>query len=332
MIFSYKQYFLLLIPFVLILIYRFYFLNQKKENLKWSSLFVFKQIGTPLRVLLKWVPFFLQCLSVLLLILALSRPQKIDTMTQKSLEGIDIIIVLDISFSMMAEDMNPGTRLDSAKTVIQNFIDGLNSDRIGLILFSGESYTQVPLTLDYNLLKQEVSQVQTSSDISMGTAIGVAISNGVSRLRHSKSPVMILLTDGENNRGNISPETALSIAKQFKIKIYPIGVGSQGRVRVPTKYKDAFGRERTNYIMIESKMNEDLLKKIAQETGGQFYLARNKSSLNSIFEEISDLEKTKTEIKEWTRREEKYQEFLKPALLIYSISLILSLTFFGRVP
>lgn len=332
MIFYHNQAFLILIPVVLILIYRFYFLSQKKSFLSWSSLNVLKQTGTSLRVFFRWIPFFLQCVSVLFLIVSLARPQKINTMTQKSLEGIDIMIVLDISFSMMAEDMNPGTRLDSAKNVIRNFIDELNSDRVGLILFSGESYTQVPLTLDYRLLKEEVSRIQTSPDISMGTAIGVALANGVARLRNSQSPVMILLTDGENNRGSISPETALTVAEQFGIKIYPIGVGSQGRVRVPTKYRDPFGRERTSYIVIESKMNAELLKKIADQTGGKFYLAQDKKALSSIFGEISQLEKTRIEVKQWTNREEKYQDFLKASFILYSVSLILLITFFKRIP
>ena len=333
MIFHNPEAFFLFIPLMLILIYLWFFSNQKKPALQWSSIALFQGIAPSLRVMFKWVPFALQIVSIFLLITALARPQKLDTMINKSMEGIDIMMVLDISFSMEVEDMKPGTRLASAKNVIRKFIEGLSSDRVGLILFSGESYTKVPLTLDYQMLKKEVSQVETSPDIQMGTAIGVALANASARLRHSqaKSRIVILLTDGENNRGNISPETALIIAKKMNIKIYTIGLGSQTRSKVPIKHKDISGRTRTSYAVINSKMNTKLLSKLAHETSGKFYLAKNLKTLDRVFDEIGNLEKSKIEVKKWTQRQELFQKFLKWTVALYSMSLLLSITVFGRV-
>ena len=333
MIFRSPEAFFLLIPLMLILIYLLFFSKQKKPALQWSSINLFQGIAPSLRVVFQWVPFALQILSIFLLITALARPQKIDTIVNKSMKGIDIMVVLDISFSMAVEDMAPGTRLASAKNVIRQFIEGLVSDRVGLILFSGESYTKVPLTLDYSLLKKEASEVETSPEIQMGTAIGTALANAAARLKHSqaKSRVIILLTDGENNRGSISPETALMIAQKMNIKIYTIGLGSQTRSKVPIKYKDISGRTRTSYAVINSKMNTKLLSKLARETSGKFYLAKNLKTLERVFDEIGNLEKSKIEVKEWTQYQELFQKFLKWAVALYSISLLLSITVFGRI-
>ena len=333
MIFQNPEAFSLFIPLILILIYIWFFSSRKKPALQWSSIDLFKNIGVTPRVALKWVPFALQTVGVVLLVIALARPQKIDTQVNKSMEGIDIMLVVDISFSMEAEDMQPGTRLSAAKNVIRKFIDGLSSDRVGLILFSGESYTKVPLTLDYQLLKEETKRIETSPDIQMGTAIGVALANASARLRHSKakSRIIVLITDGENNRGNISPETALAIAQNLNIKIYSIGVGSKNRSKVPIKNKDVSGKERTTYALIKSEINTELLSKLAQKTSGKFYLAKNLHTLDQIFDEIGQLEKSKIELTKWVRRQELFQSFLKWSVIFYSLSLFLSLTFFGRI-
>lgn len=322
--------FFLFIPFILIILHSIFL--KKKITFQWSSLSPFLNIGASARVLLRWIPFFLQIVSVSLLIIALARPQNADIQIHRSTKGIDIIIAFDISFSMMVEDMNPGTRLDSAKKVIHEFIDGLNSDRVGLILFSGESYTKIPLTLDYSLLKTTVDQTETSSDIKQGTAIGVAIANSVARLRNSrsKSRVVILLTDGENNAGNINPETAISIAKGYGIKIYCVGIGNQGWAKIPIKYKDSSGREKKYYANINSKINKKLLSKIANETGGKFYLAKNLKEFKNIFNEIGNLEKTKIKVKKWVQFQENFQRWTKPAFFLFLISLILSMTIFGK--
>ena len=324
--------FFLLIPIFVVFIYLFFISRNKQKAFQWSSISILKNLTPTPRVFLQWIPFFLQWIALFLMVMALARPQITNIKKKKSLHGIDIIMVLDISFSMMAEDMNPGTRLFAAKKVIQRFVHNLSSDRVGLILFSGESYTKIPLTLDYPLFQNEVEQIETSSNIQQGTAIGVAIANGVARLRHSKSKsrVMILLTDGENNAGRISPETAISIAKKYKIKIYPIGVGSNRRAKIPIKQKDMLGIERTTYAIIDSKVNKKLLTNIAENTGGKFYMAKNLNNLQAVFDEIGKLETTPIATSKWVSNEEKFQDFLKPAFILYALSIILSITVFGK--
>ena len=332
MVFHNPEVFFLFIPLCGIGVYSYLYF-KKKNTLQWSSISILVHLAQAPRVFFKWIPVFLYIVSFLLLITALARPQKINVVQRKSLDGIDIMIALDISLSMMAEDMNPGTRLDSAKNVIQKFTDGLSSDRVGLIVFSGESYTKVPLTLDYQLLKTESANIETSSEIEMGTAIGSAIVNAVARLRHSqsKSRIIILLTDGENNRGSISPETAVSIAQKWDIRVYSIGLGSQRRAKVPIKQKDALGRERTVYSVIDSKINTELLSKIAQDTNGKFYLAQNLTTLKKVFDDIGQLETSDVEVGQWTRKKENFQDFLNGAVVLYALALILSITVFGRI-
>ena len=322
----------LFIPLFLTLFYLLFFSKKRKPSVRWSSLAHWSEIGFSWRVFFKWVPFFLQTLAIVFIIVALARPQRADEQIRQPKEGIDIMIVFDISFSMMAEDMDPGTRLSSAKQVIERFIDSLTSDRAGLILFSGESYTKVPLTFDYSLLKREALGAETSSDIQQGTAIGAAIANAAARLRASasKSRVIILLTDGENNAGNINPATAVQIAKGYGIKIYSIAVGQRGWARIPIKYKDALGREQMTYTNIQSRVNTKLLSQMSKETGGKFYLAKNLKTLADVFDEIGDLEKTKIEVKKWTRFEELFQQWTRPAFFLSLASILLSFTVFGR--
>ena len=322
--------FFVFIPFLLSLLFLIVFGSKRRLSLQWSSLQSWPDLSQSFRVLLRRTPLFLQCTAVSLMIFALARPQTFNTAKIRSLEGIDIMVVLDISFSMMVEDMNPGSRLSAAKKVIGNFIDGLHSDRVGLILFSGESYTKIPLTLDYPLLRGELEKIETSPDIEQGTAIGVALANAVSRLRHSSSRVVILLTDGENNAGNISPHTAVALAQKYDIKIYSIGIGTEKRGRIPIKERDALGREKTTYAMIHSRMNRKLLSEISDQTNGKFYLAKSLESLKEIFEDIGNIEKSPILVQEYQTRQERFQEYLKPALFLYLLSLVLSLTIFGK--
>ena len=319
----------LLIPFILLFLF---IRKRKKPSLQWSHLKSHFNQGFSLRVFLSPIPFLLQIISIVLIIVALARPQSINSSSSKSLEGIDIMMVLDISFSMMVPDMSPGTRLSASQDVLQKFIDGLHSDRVGLVLFSGESYTKVPLTLDYELLKEEIAGIETTSNIQQGTAIGVSLANAVARLRHSdaKSRVIVLLTDGENNAGNISPQTAVSLAKNYDIKIYSIGIGAQSRARIPIKTRDYFGRERVVYQVIDSQVNQELLSDISKQTNGKFYLAKNLTNLKNIFSEIGSLEKSKITSFN-TFYKEDFQKYLEMAFWLFLTSLILSITFFGRV-
>ncbi len=322
--------FFVFIPFLLALLFLIFLGSKRRLSLQWSSLQRWPNLSQSFRVLFSRTPLLLQCTAISLMILALARPQTLNTAKTRSLKGIDIMVVLDISFSMMVEDMNPGSRLSAAKKVIGNFIEGLHSDRAGLILFSGESYTKIPLTLDYLLLKEELEKIETSADIEQGTAIGVALANAVSRLRHSSSRVIILLTDGENNAGNISPNTAVALAQKYDIKIYSIGIGTEKTGRIPIKERDALGRERTTYAMIHSKMNKKLLSEISTKTHGKFYLAKSLENLEEIFEDIGKIEKSPIPIQEHKIKQEHFQEYLKPAFFLYLLSLILSLTVFGK--
>ena len=244
------------------------------------------------------------------------------------------MVALDISDSMLIEDMRPTNRLESSKKVIHNFVIQRISDRIGLVVFSGESYTRVPLSLDYPVLLNNLKQVKTSRNIKMGTAIGVALANSVARLRESeaKSRVVILLTDGENNSGTIDPVTALEIAKGYGIRIYTIGVGRDGQAQLPIFSKDLFGRKVKRYQPIHSKVNVPLLKKLARETRGKFYRATDTNTLEKVFGDINQLEKSKVEIHQYTKYGELFPPWLQGAFFLYLLGMVLSVGWLRRGP
>ena len=325
--------FWVLIPFAVLILFLIFFQKKRRAWIQWSSLQQWPAGYFSLRVFFSPIPVILQLIAIFLIILALARPQQMSEIRPRSLEGIDIMMVVDISFSMMVPDMSPGTRLSASQDVLRRFIDGLSSDRVGLILFSGESYTKVPLTLDYDLLKEEINKIETTADIQQGTAIGVALANAVARLRHStaKSRVIILLTDGENNAGNINPKTAVSLTQHYGIKIYSIGIGSQKKSRIPIKTKDILGREKIIHQIINSQVNKQLLSDVSRQTNGKFYLAKSLKNLEDIFSDIDSLEKSKIESSQFVLRVEKFQDYLNSAFWLIVISLILSLTIFGRI-
>lgn len=311
-----------------------HFMKRKKRlgALPLSTLPIAKDIQTSLRARLKSLPEVLKYIALVFVILALARPQQTDEKVQRNVEGIDIMMALDISHSMLIEDMKPLNRLESAKKTIEQFVEKRVSDRIGLVVFSGESYTRVPLTLDYTLLKQNIQTIQTSNNIKMGTAIGVALGNAVSRLNEStaKSRVVILLTDGENNTGLIDPQTALKIAKGYGVRIYTIGVGKDGQAQLPIYTTDVFGRKQKRFQPIHSKVNEDLLSQLANETGGKFYRASNTTSLEGVFKDIDNLEKTKIEENRYTRYTELFEKYLFWGVFFYLLSLFLQVTILRR--
>jgi Ca-activated chloride channel family protein len=268
--------------------------------------------------------------------MALARPQTSDTQVRKNVEGIDIMIVLDISDSMLIEDMKPYNRIESAKETIRNFIKARVSDRIGIVIIAGEAFTLVPMTLDYELLLSRVEEITTAQQahIKDGTAIGVAIANAAGHLKDStaKSRVMIFTTDGENNSGTIDPETGLSIAKGFGLKVYSIGMGQSGPTRIPVYQKDLFGNRVKTYQPFESTVNEDLLGRMASETGGKFFRASKDNSLQKVFAEIDRLEKTKIDVNKFTRYNELFKKYLVIGLWIYLLGWLLGLSLFRRAP
>jgi Ca-activated chloride channel family protein len=275
------------------------------------------------------IPFGLRVASLALLVICLARPQSSHTEEEIQTEGVDIVIALDVSSSMLAEDFKPNNRLEAAKVVAQDFIKGRTNDRIGMVVFAAKSFTQCPLTLDYGILLNFINEIE-SGMIEDGTAIGMAIANASNRLRNSKaeSKVVILLTDGQNNRGQLDPITAAKVADAFDIKIYTIGVGTQGKALYP--YDDPlFGRR---YVQMQVQIDEETLKQIAEITSGTYYRATDKQSLEQIFAEIDELEKTKIEVKKFSRFQELFPPYLVFALGFIVLEIGVANTRFRKIP
>jgi Ca-activated chloride channel family protein len=272
-------------------------------------------------------PFILRVFTAVSLIIALARPQVKNDEQLINGEGIDIMLCIDISGSMLAQDFTPN-RIEAAKNVASTFIDNRPNDRIGLVIFSGESFTMCPLTTDHNVLKSQLFNVQ-SGLLEDGTAIGSGLATGVDRLRSSpsKSKVIILLTDGENNGGLIDPNTAKEIAKSVGVRVYTIGVGSEGYAPVPVQTS-------SGVIMQREKINidEKLLTQIANETGGKYYRAKDDSSLKNIYNEIDKLEKSKVEVTTYRRYSEQFLPFALAAATFLLLELILRFTLFRKFP
>lgn len=279
------------------------------------------------RTTLRPVSFVLRLLALSCLIVALARPQSRNDEQLVNGEGIDIMLCLDISGSMLAQDFTP-SRMEAAKAVAQQFIDNRPTDRIGLVIFSGESFTMCPLTTDRNVLKAQLAQVQ-SGLLEDGTAIGSGLATGVDRLRTSpsKSKVIILLTDGENNGGLIDPNTAKEIAKQVGVKVYTIGMGTEGFAPVPVQTPGGV-------IMQREKVNidEKLLTQIATETGGRYYRAKDNESLKNIYAEIDRLEKSKIEVNTLHRFTEQFYPFALAAAFFLLLELLLKWTLLRKFP
>ncbi len=325
--------FLLLIPIIAALVWWFWSDRRRRPTFQFSSLGFSKVIRPTFRARLKWLPNLLYAAALIIAVIALARPQRADTKVKKNVEGIDIMIVIDVSDSMAIEDLTPN-RIEAVKNVAKQFVEKRVSDRIGLIIFSGESYTRVPLTLDYPMLLQSLKDVAITPNIKMGTAIGVGLANAVARLRDStaKSRVIVFLTDGENNTGTIDPETALDMAKGYGLKIYSIGAGVDGDSQLPIIATDVFGRKTKRYQPIHSTVNNELLGKFASETGGKFYRAGDTSTLKKVFDDIDRLEKTKIDTNSYTKYAELFPPWLAWSVGLTIAAIFLSQTLFRRVP
>lgn len=269
----------------------------------------------------------LRLLAVALLVVALARPQSTSKQSSKNIEGVDIVMAMDISGSMLAEDFSPN-RLEASKQLAREFVRGRENDRIAVVAFSGEAYTQCPLTIDHGILENRIRQLK-SGVITDGTALGDGLAVSINRIRQSdaKSKVIILLTDGVNNAGSIDPLTASDIAKTYGIRVYTIGVGTRGLAPYP--YKTPFGIQ---YQNVQVEIDENLLKQIADETGGTYFRATNKNRLKSVFEEIDKLEKTKIEVLSYEQRAEEFKPFLWAALVLLLLELLLRLSVFKTLP
>ncbi len=318
-------YFLLVIP--LMVAYYLKVGKKKQPSITYSSLGIFKKIPASFRERFRHVPVILRIIAVGLLIVALARPQTFSSGESINTEGIDIVFALDISSSMISEDLKPN-RLEAAKKVIKKFINDRTSDRIGLVIFAREAFTQCPLTIDYSVLKHLLSEVKTGM-IPDGTAIGNGIADAVNSLKDSKakSKVIILLTDGQNNAGEIDPLTAAQIAKTFGIKIYTIGVGTRGQAPYPVQ--TPFG---IRYQMVPVNIDEGMLRKIAEITDGKYFRATNNRALNDIYKRIDKMEKTKIQITSYRHAKELFYGWLEGGLLLIVLEVGLSRTIFRNVP
>ena len=306
-----------------------YFLQREKRyaNLNLPSLEAFGESSWrgKLRILLP----ILRALTVASLIFALARPQKTLKEQEITADGVDIVLVMDLSSSMLAQDFNPD-RLEVSKMVASDFVDKRQYDRIGLAVFAGEAFTQCPLTTDHRVLKEFLAGLQCGI-LEDGTAIGMGLSTAVNRLKDSeaKSKIVILLTDGDNNAGYIKPLTAAEIARELGVKVYTIGVGSRGSARTPVRR-----RSNGDYVfgLAEVKFDEDLLKQLSEMTGGQYFRAIDKQSLEQIYQTIDQLEKTKIEVTTIKRYSEEFYIFALLGIVFIVLEILLRYTVFRTIP
>jgi len=280
-------------------------------------------------ILPKLKPFlnFLRILSLIFIIIALARPQTIDISTKvKNNQGIDIVMAIDVSASMLAKDLKPN-RLEALKNVASNFILNRTNDRIGLVEYAGESYTKTPITSDKNIILKSLKEINYNTIIEGGTAIGMGLATSVNRIKDSKakSKVIILLTDGVNNSGFIDPNTAAELAIEYGIKIYTIGIGTNGMALSPVGVDN---NGKFSYAKIQVEIDEDLLIEIADITGGKYFRATNNKKLQEIYSEINKLEKSDIEEIKYYNHEEKYRFYILLAIIFLTTELILKYTIF----
>lgn len=315
---------LLIIPYII-----WYILKQKKSEatLQISDARVYAHTPKSYKNYLLHVPFILRLIALILVIIVLARPQTSNKWQNSEIEGIDIMLAIDVSTSMLAEDLKPN-RLEAAKDVAAEFINGRPNDNIGITLFAGETFTQCPLTVDHAVLLDMVHNVKCGL-IEDGTAVGMGIANAVTRLKTSKakSKVVILLTDGTNNKGEISPLTASEIAKKFGIRVYTIGVGTNGMAPYPVSIGNM-----TQYVNVPVEIDEKTLTQIAGSTDGNYFRATSNSKLKEVYNEIDKLERTKLNVKEYSKREEEYQWFALLAFLCILLEVMLRQSVLKKIP
>ena len=318
------EYFILLGVIPLIILWNYLNRDKLNNSIKFSNSEAFKN-SSNIYSILKASLRYLRMISLILIITALARPQVIDTSTRvKTNSGVDIIMAIDVSASMLAKDLKPN-RLDALKNVADEFIKNRVTDRIGLVEYAGESYTKTPLTTDKSITLRSLREIKYNNIIEGGTAIGMGLATSVNRIKDSKakSKVIILLTDGVNNAGFIDPITAAELAKEFQIKIYSIGLGTNGLALSPVGI-DARGK--FNYANIQVEIDEKLLTQISEMTGGKYFRATDNERLKEIYSDIDKLEKTEIEEFKYYSVDEKFRYFLVPAILLIVFELIMKLT------
>lgn len=325
--FLHPEYFWLLLVVPLYIAWYIWRQNKINTTIQVSSLSPMKGVGKSWKSYLRHLPMILRMLALTAAVCVIARPQSTSSHRDEKTEGIDIVMAVDISGSMRAQDFKPN-RLEAAKDVAIRFISGRETDNIGLVIFAGESFTQCPLTTDHAVLTNLFNDIQTGM-LEDGTAIGSGLATAINRIKESKakSKVIILLTDGENNRGSITPLKAAEIAQTFGVRVYTIGVGTNGTAPFPVQ--TAFGIQ---YQDMEVKIDESLLSQIADMTGGKYFRATNKSSLQSIYEEIDQLEKTIMDVREYTKRTEEYLPYALACALLLLLEMLLRNTILRTLP
>jgi len=327
MVFAHSTYLYLLLLLLPMIGWYIWKQRQAQASLRLSSSEGFQKAPKTYKIYLRHLPFVLRMAALALIIIALARPQTTNRWNTTTTEGIDIVLAVDISSSMLAEDLKPN-RIEAAKEVAASFINGRPTDNIGLVVFSAESFTQCPLTTDHAVLLNLLKDIRCGM-IEDGTAIGHGLATSVSRLRESraKSKVIILLTDGVNNRGEIAPVTAAEIAKAYNIRAYTVGVGTKGMAPYP--YQTSYGIQ---YQNMPTDIDEPTLIKIAQMTGGLYFRATNTAALKEIYREIDQLEKTKLNVQEYSKKYEEYRIFVFWAFFLFLFELLLRYTVLKNVP
>jgi Ca-activated chloride channel family protein len=308
-----------------------YLLRRRREaTLLFSGTTPFRGQAPGVAVRLRHLPAVLRLAGLLLLVTALARPQSGHREEEVLTEGIDIALTLDISGSMRTEDFKPRNRLVVAKDVVAQFVRGRRNDLIGLVVFAGNAYTRCPLTLDYGVLLGLLDRVDLASGEEDGTAIGMGLATAVARLKEAKgkSKVVILLTDGRNNRGHIDPLSGARLAQAFGIKVYTVGVGTEGEAPYPID--DPIQGRR--YIMVQADIDEKTLQAIAAATGGQYFRATDARALRTIFEKIDAMEKTEVRVRGFTRHAEAFASFLYPGALLILLGFGLRSTLLRKLP
>lgn len=330
--FADKEYFLLLLLLVPYLLWYFLYRKNSEPTLCMSDTRAYDYAPKSWKVRIIHLPMVLRCLAFILLVCIMARPQTRNSWDKRSVEGIDIMLAMDVSTSMLAEDLHPN-RLEAAKAVAAEFIPDRQNDNIGLTIFAGEAFTQCPMTVDHasllNLLQNVRTDIAARGLIQDGTAIGMGLANAVSRLKNSKakSKVVILLTDGSNNMGDLSPLTSAQIAKSFGIRVYTIGVGTNKVAPYPMPVAGG-----VQYVKIPVEIDTRTLSDIAATTDGKFYRATNDKELKQIYKEIDQLEKTKLDVKKFSKRYEAYQPFALALLIMLMLEWIIRTWVLRRMP
>lgn len=327
--FAEKHWFWLLLMLPLMILWYIFRMKKYEGEFNFSSFDNFTCIRPSLRARMRHITFVLRLMGVSLIILALARPQSRSSWKDVKTEGIDIVISMDISLSMLAKDFKPN-RLEVAKEVILDFIDARPNDKIGMVIFSGEAFTQCPLTVDHKVLKNMFPEIKAGM-LDQGTAIGLGLASAVARLKESKakSKVIILISDGVSNVGEIAPLTAGEIAQTYGLRVYTIGVGTKGKALQPVAM---YPNGQLEYDYVDVEIDEAVMDKIAQMTGGKYFRATDKESLSSIYKEIDKLEKTIISEKSFTNKAEHFLPFGIGALISLLLEFILKRTVFKSIP